>query len=305
MGRGSKASLEGDEAPDLSAIRQQLRETRKETEDLRLEVNTIKADVRTMNLKQDEVVDVVSEMNSAIGKISTQLTAMSGAINSLRTPNISAERAQQKSPTFQQSQQQQGGQLTEELKKRLLLEQEKTKILDMMTMNKLHPIETGRRSAPPGFAGPSRSLAPTPKQASTPVFHTFGQEHHKLQQLWEGYARDYEKEMRMQFFKSITKGPRMDFPRFDGDNPVGWIRQCEKYFQMAAAPEEYKVHLAQLYFVGSADVWLRRSGLHKQQLSWTQFAEEVVHRFSGSSTYELAEKFNTIRQNNSTVKEYT
>jgi hypothetical protein len=41
----------------------------------------------------------------------------------------------------------------------------------------------------------------------------------------------------------------MDFPRFDGVNPVGWIRQCEKFFQMAAAPEEYKVHLAQLYFV--------------------------------------------------------
>jgi hypothetical protein len=27
----------------------------------------------------------------------------------------------------------------------------------------------------------------------------------------------------------------MEFPRFNGDNPVGWIRQCEKYFQMAAA----------------------------------------------------------------------
>jgi hypothetical protein len=55
----------------------------------------------------------------------------------------------------------------------------------------------------------------------------------------------------------------MDFPRFEGDNPVGWIRQCEKYFQMAAAPEEYKVYLAQLYFVRKVDVWLRGSGLLK------------------------------------------
>ena len=74
---------------------------------------------------------------------------------------------------------------------------------------------------------------------------------------------------------------------------------------MAAAPEEYKVHLAQLYFIGPADVWLRRSGLHRQQMSWTQFAEEVTHRFSGHSTYELAEQFNNIRQNNLSIKQYT
>jgi hypothetical protein len=115
--------------------------------------------------------------------------------------------------------------------------------------------------------------------------------------LWEGYARDYQKEMRMQFFKSITKGPRMDFPRFEGENPVGWIRQCEKYFQLAATPKEYKVHLAQLYFTGPADVWLGRPGLHKQQLSWTQFSEEVTRRFCENSTYELAEKFNSVKQN--------
>jgi hypothetical protein len=35
--------------------------------------------------------------------------------------------------------------------------------------------------------------------------------------------------------KSITKGPRVGFPRFDGNNPAGWIRQCEKYFQIADA----------------------------------------------------------------------
>jgi hypothetical protein len=57
--------------------------------------------------------------------------------------------------------------------------------------------------------------------------------------------------------------------------------------------------------VGCADVWLRRSGLHKQQLSWTQFSDEVVQRFSGYSTYELPEKFNTLKQNNMSIKEYT
>jgi hypothetical protein len=51
-------------------------------------------------------------------------------------------------------------------------------------------------------------------------------------------------------------------------------------------------------------VWLRRLGLHKQQLSWTQFAEEVTQRFFENSNYELAEKFNNVRQNNLFIKQY-
>jgi hypothetical protein len=74
---------------------------------------------------------------------------------------------------------------------------------------------------------------------------------------------------------------------------------------MAAVPEEYKVHLAQLYFTGPADVWLRRSGLHKQQLSWTQFAEELTQRFSEHSNYDLAKQFNNVKLNNLTIKQYT
>ena len=65
----------------------------------------------------------------------------------------------------------------------------------------------------------------------------------------------------------------MDFPRFEGEDPVGWIRQCNKYFQMSAAPEEYKVSLAQLYIIGEADVWLRRSNILKKKPS-KSFAPE-------------------------------
>lgn len=71
---------------------------------------------------------------------------------------------------------------------------------------------------------------------------------------------------------------------------MGWIRQCEKYFQMAGTPEEYnyiRSILQQLYFVGQADVWLRRSGLLKKKLTWEKFCEEVIHSYSGSSNLKL------------------
>jgi hypothetical protein len=97
----------------------------------------------------------------------------------------------------------------------------------------------------------------------------------------------------------------MDFPKFEGEDPVGWIRQCNKFFRMASTPEEYKLSLAQMYMVGEADVWLRRSGLLKKQLTWPQFYEQVTHRFFTSGSYDLTDRFNSVKQNNSTVKEYT
>ena len=102
--------------------------------------------------------------------------------------------------------------------------------------------------------------------------------------------------MRTQFLKSITKGPRLDFPSFDGDHPEGWIRQCEKYFQMSGAPSDYKVSLAQLYFVDRADVWLRRSGLLKKHPTWSQFCDEVLKRFSPTSSYDLLPSFQITRR---------
>jgi hypothetical protein len=111
--------------------------------------------------------------------------------------------------------------------------------------------------------------------------------------------------MRTQFLKSITKGPRLDFPSFEGDNPGGWIRQCEKFFQMSGTPNVYKVNLAQMHVSGKADVWLRRSGILTKKPTWSQFCTEILHRFSASSSYDLTEKFNSLKQNTMTVAEYT
>jgi hypothetical protein len=122
---------------------------------------------------------------------------------------------------------------------------------------------------------------------------------------WTKYQKDYEHEMRTQFLKNMTKGPRLDFPKFDGGNPVEWIRQCEKCFQMSATPDEYKFSMAQLYIVGKADVWLRRSKILKSNPSWAKFCEMLLQRLSSHSSYQLVETFNSLCQNNLTVTEYS
>lgn len=49
-----------------------------------------------------------------------------------------------------------------------------------------------------------------------------------------------------------TRIPRSDFPKFDGDNPRWWKRQCEKYFRMYSVQSNLWVDFATMHFVGNA-----------------------------------------------------
>jgi hypothetical protein len=73
---------------------------------------------------------------------------------------------------------------------------------------------------------------------------------------------------------------------------------------MSATPEEYKFSLAQLYIVGKADVWLRRSKILKSNPTWPAFCKMLIQRFSSHSSYQLVESFNNLKQQNLSVTEY-
>jgi hypothetical protein len=42
-------------------------------------------------------------------------------------------------------------------------------------------------------------------------------------------------------------------PKFDGDNPMGWLRQAQKCFTLVETPEYKKVKFAEVFLVGKAD----------------------------------------------------
>lgn len=92
-----------------------------------------------------------------------------------------------------------------------------------MTGNELPQIQTSRRSAPPGFGTtvttdqPSIPVSPGVSTRATrmPAFNQIQQQGNRLQ--WEDYPRAFERDMRAQFLKSMTKGPKMEFPKFHLD----------------------------------------------------------------------------------------
>ncbi|XP_073352540.1 uncharacterized protein [Aegilops tauschii subsp. strangulata] len=276
-------------------------------------MTVLQTEVRTIGQKQDLMSVAVEDVQKSVSEIGLQLSVMTEVLKSLRPdpPGRNREKttdigtsAPVKSPTLLE-QENRNALLRAQLEK----EKEQTRSCEEVFMQRLPPINVTK---PPGFHNQRDqdqvTEGPTPPAGTSRPVHTpvFNQHiNNRESQLWQGYYRTYEQEMKAQFIKSMTKGPRMDFPKFDGTDPVGWIRQSNKFFQMAGAPEEYKVSLAQLHIVGEADVWLRRSGLLKQKLTWNEFGEQIVHRFSASGSYDLTEKFNNVKQHGQTVQEYT
>jgi hypothetical protein len=115
----------------------------------------------------------------------------------------------------------------------------------------------------------------------------------------------YKSDRAAQFMKNIAKGPKIDFPSFNGDNPLGWLRQVTKYFELSQVPDECKVDLAQTYIIGRADNWLRSTKVLDTDIPWDQFCRLICDRFAQSSIYELLEKFHSVKQYNMTVSDYT
>ncbi|KAK4407689.1 hypothetical protein Sango_0349900 [Sesamum angolense] len=102
-------------------------------------------------------------------------------------------------------------------------------------------------------------------------------------------------------FPSITN---VEFPKFNGDEPRGWIWKCQWYFQTVyTIPDDQRVSLAPIHLEGNAELWFQ--GLVKKEVpTWQQFIEEVYERFGGVDPGDILGEFNTLQQGDNTVDRY-
>jgi hypothetical protein len=62
--------------------------------------------------------------------------------------------------------------------------------------------------------------------------------------------------------------PKMDFPKFDGTDPMIWKDNCEIYFEIFGISEMMKVKFAMLNFVGNAALWLKTVQSEQYIIHW-------------------------------------
>ncbi|KAH0661065.1 hypothetical protein KY290_027036 [Solanum tuberosum] len=95
----------------------------------------------------------------------------------------------------------------------------------------------------------------------------------------------------------------MDFPRFEGGDPRGWILKVEKYFCYYQTPDEHKVDIAAMYLEGDAlDLfsWINRE---RTLLYWEELVKALQENYGPAEFQNPNEHLCSIRQTGS-IQEY-
>lgn len=73
--------------------------------------------------------------------------------------------------------------------------------------------------------------------------------------------------------------PKMDFPKFDGEDHQVWLDNCELYFKIYGVSEHMKVKFASLNCVGNAALWLKMAQKRRQFVHWHELRTAVQEKW--------------------------
>ncbi|XP_020232880.1 uncharacterized protein LOC109813157 [Cajanus cajan] len=96
---------------------------------------------------------------------------------------------------------------------------------------------------------------------------------------------------------------KLDVPRFDGADPLGWIFKISQFFDYHETPPEERITVASFYLDGAALAWFQWMYRNGQILSWTQFLQALETRFAPSAFDHPKGKLFKLQQT-STVADY-
>ena len=96
---------------------------------------------------------------------------------------------------------------------------------------------------------------------------------------------------------------KLSFPKFNGDDPTGWIYKAEQYFDFKKITLEEQVHLASFHLDGIALQWHRWLTKFRGPLTWAIFTKAVQLRF-GPTNYEDPSKALTRLKQTTSVAAY-
>lgn len=76
---------------------------------------------------------------------------------------------------------------------------------------------------------------------------------------------------------------KLDFPKFNDEDVVGWIYRCNHYFKVDVVPDELKVDLATIHLDGDALLWhqsyMKMKDVQGATVSWEEYSIFVNSRF--------------------------
>ncbi|KAL5845199.1 hypothetical protein ACOSQ4_011157 [Xanthoceras sorbifolium] len=96
---------------------------------------------------------------------------------------------------------------------------------------------------------------------------------------------------------------KLNFPKFDGEDPTGWVSKSEQYFDFKAVPPEQQVQLASFHLEGIALQWHRWLTKYRGPVTWREFTKALLLCF-GPTDYEDPSEALTRLKQTTTVTAY-
>ena len=75
---------------------------------------------------------------------------------------------------------------------------------------------------------------------------------------------------------------KLDFPRFDGTDPLNWIFRAEQFFSYYDTPDPQRLTIAAVHMEGSVIPWFQMLQKSQQVSSWVALAEAIEHQYGPS-----------------------
>jgi len=82
-----------------------------------------------------------------------------------------------------------------------------------------------------------------------------------------------------------TRTVKLEFPRFKGENPSGWVYKAQQFFHLYNIPLNQRILLASYHMEEEALIWFQDAKDVGQFTSWDAFIRALHIRF-GISAYD-------------------
>jgi hypothetical protein len=102
-----------------------------------------------------------------------------------------------------------------------------------------------------------------------------------------------------QSFPRASPLSKLEFPKFDGENPRLWKDRCELYFEVYSVSDALKPRFAALNFTGPAAAWLQTLELRGHVQSWESLHTAVCTRFDRDQYQLHIKQLDNLKQTGS------
>lgn len=96
--------------------------------------------------------------------------------------------------------------------------------------------------------------------------------------------------------------PKMDFPKFDGENPKLWQQECETYFELYHVPPALRTRYASLNCKGTTALWLHNVESKGKLEEWGEMCQLVHEKFGKNKYVQYPRQLRQLQQTGSVAE---